>query len=141
MNVLDAALQTKLDADSGAAGVATLATGGIYQLAAPQGSEVPFVVFQELLDTPEYSFTQLVSDRVMYQIKALAKDANVSGQYEAGRIMDRVRELLTDPTLNVSGKTTLYCRFNRSIPQYSELDSSDGEFIYHKGAIFELWLA
>jgi hypothetical protein len=141
LNVLDAAIKTKLVADSGAGGVATYATGGIYQLNAPQGSQFPYVVFQELLDTAGYTFTRLATDHVFYQIKALAKDANVSGPFETGRIMDRVRVVLTDPTLNVTGQTTLYCRFNRSIPQYSEQDDSDGSIIFHKGGIYEIWLS
>lgn len=113
----------------------------IYQLIAGRTANFPYVIYQELLDTAAYTFTALSADHVFYQIKALAVDANSSGPVIAGQIADRLRVLLTDPVLNVSGKTVLYCRFIRSIPAYAERDEAGDRYIYHRGGVYELWIA
>lgn len=145
MRVLDAAIYAKLTGDTGGGGVNTLSNGGIYQLNAKQAAPFNFTVFQELLDTPDYAFSALSADHVFYQIKHVcvddANNTTISGPVAAGTLADRTRVLLTDPTLNVTGKTMLYCRFNRSIPTYSEWDATGSKFIYHKGGIYEIWLA
>lgn len=138
-------MYSKLTGDSGAGGVNTLSNGGIFQGTAPQETSFNYTVFQELLDTPLYTFNALAADHFFYQIKHLAvNDANsttISGPFAAGALADRTRVLLMDPVLNVSGKTVLYCRFIRSIPFYSEWDETNDRDIFHKGGIYELWLS
>lgn len=142
MNALDIAIYSKLTGDTGAGGVNTLATGGIHQMKAPQTAGLPRVHFQELLDTALYTFAALSADHVFYQFKALAADTPTDeGATLAGTIAERMRTVLFDPTMTVTGKTLLYCRFERSIPPYPEWDDANSRDIYHKGFIAEIWLA
>ena len=141
MNVLDTALKTKLDADTGAGGVANLATGGIFQLDAPQKTVPPYLIFQEANDTPGYTFGNLLAfDHVYYVLRAFAVNANEDGPQTAGKIADRLKVLLTNPSLAVSGKTVLSCRFDRSYPPLKEFDSANNRFIYSRGVLIETWL-
>jgi len=140
MEALYIGLLTKLNADTGAGGVKTLSTGGIFQLTAKDATP-PYTVFQELLDLPGYSFTALQFDSVAIQIKHFAVDANTAGADLAGQLADRCRILLLDPILTVSGKSVLYCRFIRSVPPMAEYDEAAKRFIYSKGGMFEIWLA
>lgn len=142
VNVLDDAIGRKLIADTGTGGVnhaTTGATGGIYQFGPPESAGFPRIHFQEILHTAQYSFQTLSADHVYYQYTAFAVDENEPGAITAGRLADRVRTVLTDPVLTVTGKATLYCRFDRSIPSSREWDGK--RFIYQRGGYVEVWLA
>lgn len=141
MNALDAAIYTKLTGDTGAGGVNALATGGIHQLIATGTLGFPRVHYQELLNTGIYSFNTLSADHCYYQFTAFAVDGQVGGAVLAGTIAERIRTLLTDPSMAVTGKTLIYCRFERSIPARAELDLDGSRHIYSKGGIYEVWLA
>jgi hypothetical protein len=146
VNALDVALKAKMVADTGGAGVNTLASGGIYQAVAPRniaGVPVGFprVYFQQIHGTPLYTFNLLVASHFVYQIKALAIDANTEGAFAAGQIDERIQTLLTDPTMTVTGKALLYCRFLQAIPPIYEWDEAISGNIYHKGGYYEVWLA
>lgn len=142
MNSLDAGLLAALQADSGAGGVATLATGGIYSLDAPQKTTPPYVIFQEASDMPGYTFRNtLVFDHVFYLIRAFAVDANTSGPAQVGTITDRLKALLTNPTLTVSGKSVLSARFNRSYPPLKEQDDAGNRYVYSRGVLVEIWVS
>jgi hypothetical protein len=135
-NALDAAIYSTLTGDTGAGGVNTLATGGIHQMIAPQAAGLPRVIFQEILNTPSYSFKQLISDHVYYQLKALAADTPTDeGVTMAGTIAERMRTVLLNASLNGS----IYCRMQRSIPVFAEWDDANSRHIYHKGFICEIW--
>jgi len=143
-NALDIALRSKLTGDTGAGGVNTLASGGIFQGVAPRtisGTPVgyPRVYFQQITGRPLYSFRLAVATNFVYQIKALAIDANTEGAVAAGTIDERIQVLLTDPTL--TGVTLLYCRFLSAIPPMYEWDETASQTIYHKGGYYEVWLA
>lgn len=144
MNTLDVAIATTLTADTGTGGVnhvTTGATGGFHQLVAPQGSTFPRIHFQELIDTPLYSFRNLIADHCYYQFTSFAVDGNEEGVTVAGRLAERARALLTDPSMSVTGKTLLYSRFERSLPARAEWDDTSSRHIYSKGFILEVWLA
>lgn len=131
-----------LDADSGAGGVAALATGGTYQLDAPQGTTPPYVIWQEASDMPTYAFgNSNQADHVFYMIRAFAVDANTSGQSQVGAIADRLKTLLTNPSLTVSGKAVLSARFDRSYPPLKEWDAANNRYIYSRGILCEVWVA
>ena len=135
-------MYSKLAADSGAGGVALLATGGIFQLDAPQKTTPPYVVFQEAHDTPGYTFgNTLAFDHVFYMIRGFAVNANEDGPQTAGKIADRLKTLLTNPSLTVTGKTVLSCRFDRGYPPLKEFDSANNRFIYSRGVLIEAWLS
>ena len=144
MNALDIAITTTLNADTGPGGInnaTTGATGGFHQLVAPQGATFPRVHFQELLDTALYSFQTLTADHCYYQFTSFAVDGNEEGVTVAGRLAERARSLLTDPSMSVTGKTLLYSRFERSLPARAERDDTNDRYIYSKGFTLELWLA
>lgn len=144
MNALDQAIYSTLTNDTGTGGVnhaTTGATGGFHQLVAPQNATFPRIHFQELLDTALYSFQTLNADHVYYQFTSFAVDGNEEGVTVAGRLAERARILLTDPSMSVTGKTLLYSRFERSLPARAEWDETNNRYIYSKGFILELWLA
>ena len=144
MNALDIAITSLLDGDTVAGGVnnaSTGATGGFHQLVAPQGATFPRIHFQELLDTGIYSFANLNADSVYYSFIVYAVDGNEEGVAVAGRLAERARSILTDPSMSVTGKTLLYSRFDRSLPARAEWDDTGNRFIYSKGFYLQLWLA
>lgn len=142
MNALDAALYSALSGDSGAGGVAALATGGIFQVDVPQHALTPYVIFQEAQDTPGYAFGNVLKyDHVFYVVRGFAVDANEDGVQTVGKIADRLKVLLTNPSLSVSGKTLLSARFDRSLPPTKEWDPANKRFIYGRGIICEIWVS
>lgn len=142
MNVLDTAIQAVLAADNGAGGVFTLSTGGIFQAKAPQGVFPPYTLWQEATDVPGYTFgNTLKFDHFFYVFRAFAVDANTSGPYQAGAIADRLKALLTNPTLTVTGKAVLSARFDRSLPPLEEWDDANNRYIWMRGIIAEIWIA
>ena len=144
MNVLDEAIYSALSGDSGAGGVATLATGGIFNGRALDA--VPtYVVFEELVDNPGYAFGNSVQfDYIPYVVRAFAVDdvnGGNSGPRKAGTLVDRSRALLLNPILSITGKTLLTCRMLRSTNPTDEWDESQSRFIYGRGTIFDIWVA
>lgn len=142
MNVLDVGLLAALNADVGAGGIFTLATGGIFQLDAPQGTIPPYVIFQEAADTPGYTFRNTnVFDHLFYMIRAFGVDANTSGQSQVGAIADRLAILLTNLSLAVSGKNVLSARFDRSYPPLKEWEAANNRYVYSRGILSEIWVS
>jgi len=142
MNALDIGLRAALVADSGTGGVAALATGGIHQQDAPEKTVEPYVIFQEASNDPTYAFgNALQADHFFYLIRAVAADANESGPVTVAKIADRLKTLLTNPSLSVSGKTLLSCRFDRSYPPLRERDEVNQRNVYVRGILAELWVA
>ena len=144
MNALDVAITSKLIGDVEAGGVnhpTTGATGGFHQGTAPQTATFPRLHFQELIDTALYSFSALQADHVFYQFNWFAVDGNEEGVTVAGRLAERARTLFTDPSMSVTGKTLLYSRFERSIPQGFDWDDTNNRYVYSKGFILEVWLS
>jgi len=148
LNALNDSIYSLMTADTIVGGVnnaTTGATGGFHQLIAPQNAGFPRVHFQEILDTGVYSFQNLSADHCYYQFTVYAVDSPIgteTGTATAGRLAERLRVLLTDPSMSVTGKTLLYSRFDRSIPPQAEWDDfGGGRFIYSKGFYLELWLA
>lgn len=146
MNALDQALYSVMSGDTGTGKLATLSNGGIWQILAPENTAFNYTVFQEVLDTPSWAFgNALTHDSVFYQIKHYSVDeannTTTPGPDAAGAMADRARVLLTNPSLSVSGKTVLCCRFNRGVPAMREFDEANNRFVYSKGSIFEVWLA
>jgi hypothetical protein len=95
-----------------------------------------------LLDTAIYSFANLNADHIYTQFIAYAVDTNEEGVVTAGRLAERARAILTDPSMAVTGKALLYSRFERSLPARAEWDDLGGNrYVYSKGFLLELWLA
>ena len=142
MRDLDIGLRAVLTADSGAGGVSMLATGGIHQLRAPEKTVEPYVVFGEASDFGLYGFgNSLQADNVFYFFRAVAVDANESAASVVAKIADRLKVVLTNPTLTVTGKTVISCRFDRSYPPLPERDEINQRDIVSRGILAEVWLA
>lgn len=145
MLVLDAGLQAVMDADS--ALIALIGTDAdnnkkTYQGKAPQGVVPPYLIWQEVTDVPGYAFgNTLKYDHAFYMFRAFAVDANTSGPAQTGAIADRLKSLLTNPTLTVTGQTVLSARFDRSYPPLEEFDAANNRHIWGRGVLIEVWVA
>lgn len=143
MNVLDAAILTRLKADTGAGNLVALSNGGFFQLVAPENTPFNYTIFQCLVELPDYTFGNVEAYRdAPYQVRHYSHDGanntTKSGQEVAGLMDDRCRFWLTNAALNVSGKTLLSCRFDRSIPLPPEWDDSGKRWIIGKGSIYRI---
>ncbi len=146
MNALDLAILSAMAADTGTGKLATLSNGGIFQLVAPEGTPFNYTLFQCLVELPEYNFGNVEVYRdAPYQVRHYSVDgannSTKSGQEVAGLMDDRCRVVLTNAALNVSGKTLLLCRFDRSIPLRPEWDESGKRWIIGKGSIYRIGVA
>lgn len=131
------AIYGKLAGDSTLTNLLGTAGGGltkaIYYQAAPQDSPYPFVIFQKQAGTPHFGFNStapLVDE--MWLIKGVDKSGSST---TANGIIERVKTLLTDANLSISGVTTVYLRWESDV-DYSEI--VDGERVIHAGALFRL---
>jgi hypothetical protein len=144
MNALDVAIKAILDADSTAnVGVASLASGGIAQLDA-EGLTPPYLIFQEANDLAFYAFgNTLQADHFYYMFRGFAVDNpnGDSGVLRVAKIADRLKTILTNPNMSVSGHTFLGCRFDRSYPPTKERDVTGQRYIYGRGVLVEIWIA
>jgi hypothetical protein len=124
MNAVLQSLYTKLSADNGAGGVATLATGGIHDSVAPNNTAPPFLIIQKHSPIPvAWTFSLKATDAALYMVKAYAiDDASGGGRKNAGAIVERAEAILNDASLSVSGRTLLYCRKDRDVPDSCEFD-------------------
>lgn len=146
MEALNKALFAKMIGDTGATGLNTLSNGGVHQLAPPETVVFNYTVFQRLTRDPVYAYGNTAqASSFFYQIKHYtinkANNTTVSGPEAAGKMADRTVELLTNPSLTVTGQSVLSCRFDRAIPDFSEWDDAQRRWVYSKGGIFEVWLA
>ncbi|HEX5704872.1 MAG TPA: hypothetical protein VFX97_16865 [Pyrinomonadaceae bacterium] len=145
MNELDRSLKAKMTADGGAGGLATLSNGGFHQQAADENTPFNYTIFERLTDLPSYTFGNVTAfNYTPYQIRHYsvkgANNSTLSPQEVTGKMLDRTIVLLTNPSLNVTGKSVLCCRFDREIPLRPEWDETLKRWIYGKGAIYALWL-
>lgn len=143
MNALDTGIYNLMSGDTGAGGVATLSTGGIFQKP-PETATPPYTRFREATDELIYAFGNTIqADHFFYVMQAWAKDTPnaASGPITAGAIADRLRVLFTNPSLTVTGKTVVSCRVDRSLPPLEEWDSTSQAWWYTRGVIVEAWLA
>ncbi len=105
----------------------------IYHNAAPQGAQTPYVLFNKQAGTP----TEAFQDPSAYEtdtwlVKAV--DNNTTAD-PAEAAADRVKTLLNDATLSISGGTLMYLR-RQSDVVYEEV--TDGERFQHVGSLYRL---
>lgn len=135
---VEAAIHTKLTADTGAGSLVALLTGGQWQGAPPEGTEPPFLNWQMLGGAPGYTLTRKALDDLSVQFYAWAEDTNdAEGVATARTIMDRLETVLTDAPLSVSGRVLLYCRKERDLPDLVEV-LDGGARRYGKGQQWRL---
>jgi hypothetical protein len=131
MNDLDAAIYSKLSADTT---LAASAAGGVYRIVAPEGTTGVYIVYQ-MIGALNDLHTIGTDRRVAvyrYQIKAIERGYSAS---TAKTAMERVDALLNDGSLSTGGTTLLVCRREAPIPDIVE--RLDNEEVYqHVGATY-----
>jgi hypothetical protein len=116
--------------------LATPAAGyskAIYHQQAPDNAAFPFVVFNKQSGTPTEAFQDPSAyDTDIWLVKAVDKNTSADN---AEAIATRLRDLLNDGTLSISGGTLMYLR-RQSDVQYPEV--TDGETYSHCGSLYRL---
>jgi hypothetical protein len=108
-------------------------TKAIYHNTAPSGATFPYVVFSKQSGVPtETMGNPDAFENDIWLVKAVDKDTSAD---DAEAIQARVKALLNDATLSISGVTLTYLR-RQSDVEYEEL--TDGVRYQHVGALFRL---
>ena len=137
MKALETALYTKLTGDATLMGYLA---GGVHNKVAKPETPYPYLVFQKVTGTPEYTFTERIRRSYLYQFRVIAAGAPDTG-YSSSDIEDalaRVDTLLTDAALTVTGETLWYCRREGGMPDMTGLDN--GQVLYQVGATYRIEL-
>jgi len=129
---IDTALYAILNGD------ATLGTlvSGVYKGVATQGAAYPFILFQLIRSGDRYTFTQRVSTEHQYQVKCVAEGYSDAIAQTA---MARVDALLTDQSLDVTGKTLWVMR--RTSEFYFAEGGEFGVMYQHRGGEWKIEVA
>jgi hypothetical protein len=138
-------LSTILNADAGAGGVKTLATGGIFQMEAPQGTVTPYVIINQHTGQADFTLKSLANDDMLWLVKVIGSFTEAdgtSGLDGARTINARIDTVLSDPTLSVSaGKHFLSCRREMDIAPYKDDFWDNGQVFVHIGALYRVQVA
>jgi len=133
MNQLSTAIYNALNGGATGSGAAT----GIYEKIAIPGATFPYVVFQKVTGTDEYTFGNHRTLRsVVYLIKAV--DQGHDSQ-QAQQIMDNVDTDLHDAALSVNGYTTMSCVRESDMPSMTEV--VQGTTYQYEGAYYRVFVA
>jgi hypothetical protein len=123
-----AAIFAVLSADDA---LAAAAPNGIHHLRAPQGTEVPYGIFNEQSGLPMRSFGDS-SKNELWLVKGVCRGGD---QGEAEAIDARCEQLLDRQTFPIEGFALLGCERETDVI-FPEDD--DGETIYHVGALYRI---
>jgi hypothetical protein len=105
----------------------------IYYQSAPENARFPFIILNKQSGVPTEAFTDPQAfDTDIWMVKAI-DHASSADTVEA--ISARIRTLLNDATLSISGEVSLYLR-RQSDMDYQEISS--GESYLHSGSLFRL---
>lgn len=108
-------------------------TRAIYHDQAPEGAPYPFVVFSKSSGVPTEAFHDPSAfENDVWLIKAVDQSTSAD---QAESIADRLKTLLSDQTLTISGATLLYLR-RQSDVEYPE--TVEGVLYRHCGALWRL---
>lgn len=105
----------------------------IYYQQAPANAQFPYVVFNKQSGVPTEAFgapSALEND--VWLVKGIDQSASAD---TAESIQARIKTLLNDASLSISGATLLYLR-RQSDVDYPEV--SDGETYVHSGSLYRL---
>jgi hypothetical protein len=105
----------------------------IYHQLAPAGAAFPYVIFSKQAGTPTEAFGDPDAlDTDVWLVKAIDRATSAD---TAEAIADRVKTLLNDASLSISGLTLTYLR-RQSDVEYSETDQ--GTEYKHAGSLYRL---
>jgi len=126
---LDTAVYTVLNVQS----VVNEATGGVFNLQAPQGAEPPFVVFQAMSKVDDYwSFTGGRGGSAIYMVKAISRSP---WPKQAGDIDTQIDSVMQDASLSITGHSLLTCRRESDIYLTEDLN---GVIYNHVGGLYRI---
>ena len=126
-------LDTAVYAVLNVASVTNEATGGVFNLLAPQGIEPPFVVFQAMSKVDEYwSFTGGRGGSAISMVKAISRSP---WPKEAGDIDTEIDSVMQDASLSVTGHSLLTCRRESYIYLTEDLN---GVIYNHVGGLYRV---
>lgn len=105
----------------------------IYHSVAPSGAGFPYIIFQKQAGTPTDTFgLPGAFENDVWMVKAVDRATSADG---AEAIQDRLRVLLNDAALSISGASHLYLRRESDI-EYPEV--IDAVRYVHAGSLFRL---
>lgn len=129
------ALYGKMSGDTTLSAMLPAAPSGlskaIYHEVAPEGANLPYVIFFKSAGTPRYAIGARAWDDEVWTIKGVASEDPDT----ADNIASRLDVLLTDGTISISGRTELYLRREGDV-EYGEV--ADGKRYHHAGGLFRL---
>ena len=113
------------------------ANKSIFHQMAPEGADLPFVIFQKQSGTPTYAMSTLAMDNEVWMVKGVARSGTTgtAGTAGASAISTRLNQLLTDGAISISGSTQLYLRRESDVEYAEEVD---GVRYQHAGALYRL---
>lgn len=125
VTALETALYSKLNVSA----ITNIATGGVWNKLAPQGTSLPYVVYQ-WQGGGDDNITPTRGRNLVYTVKALAADADT-----AESIDEQIDIALHYQTLTVSGWTN-YRMCREGDVNYSEMEL--GVPVFHIGAMYRI---
>lgn len=132
MKDLETALTTKLEADTGGAGLMTFVTG-VYNLVAPNSATHPYLVFQKVVGTPAYTLGLRIAVGYLYQFRIIGEGGSKATLLDA---LARLDTLLTDQVLTVDGSAAWKIRRQADMPDVAEMDG--GKLYLQVGATWQI---
>lgn len=139
MNELDTAIFNKLSADATLTGYLAAGTAGIYNTMAPESASFPYVIFSKASDRDGYALSAETTVDFIYTVKAVTDSpAGSPTKKSAGIIAARIKTVLNDAPLTISGRTWLSTR-RESAVEYPE--QANSRIYWHVGANYRIWIA
>lgn len=129
VNAVKAGLTSKLTGDATLTAMLASSTS-VYDKVAPQGSALPYVIFQKQTGSPRYTMGGPAYDDNVYLVKAVAESPSAK---VAGQIAERVDALLTDGSLTLTSGSLMVMRRQQDV-EYAE--TADGRTFQHVGATY-----
>lgn len=130
MNAVDQAIYGALSADASL--VATLGGTAVYQWLAPEGSDPPYVVYNQQSGVPAHTFGGVAYENQIYTVKGVTAGPSAA---LAGTIAQQIDAALADQALTVTGYGLLYLRRDSDL-DFAEV--KDGVRYHHRGGLYRV---
>ena len=136
-NAADAAIYAKLTA---ATALTSLTAGGtaspsIHRILAPEGSDLPYVVFNaQSPSVPVRTLSRVAYENALFQVKGVTLSHSAA---LAGTIAAEIDAALDGPPLTITGYGHTRCSREQDI-DYAEV-AAGGQVYQHRGALYRVW--
>ena len=125
-------LDTALYAVLNVASVTNEATGGVYNMVAPDGVEPPFVVFQAMSKVDDYYAYSERGGAAVYMVKVI--DRSIWPK-TAGDIDTQIDSVMQDASMSITGHTLISCRREEDIYL---VEDQGGVTYQHVGGLYRI---